>query len=58
MNRIETISGNNLNFEGIDTFLWIYGQKLELDAGKTRINKEIKRLYNERKELFNSLYSV
>ncbi len=57
-NKIKSIGGNHLNFEGIDTFLWIYGQKLELDAGKTMINKEIKSLYNEKRVLFNILDSV
>jgi hypothetical protein len=48
---------SEINLEEIDTFLWLYGQKIELDKdpAKKNINTEVRELYSKRKDLFNEL---
>lgn len=54
---------NAKDFEEIDTFLWLYGQKLRLEEldrkGKKRdIIIKVSELYDNNRELFESLQSV
>ncbi len=54
--KLTELKQENLNsFEELDTFLWLYGQKIALDNNTTKINYEISRLYKEKRELFNRL---
>jgi hypothetical protein len=54
---------NNVNFEDLDIFLWLYGQKIyikkQIEKGKILdkidINKEVKILYAQKEYLFNQL---
>jgi len=39
----------SISLEDIDTFLWLYGQKLKLKKGKKDINKEVYGLYTHGK---------
>lgn len=54
--RIEN-SIKNVPYEDLDKFLWMYGMFINLELGKTDINKEIREFYNNNKELFNKLKS-
>jgi len=54
INKIKQKFGTN-DLERIDTFLWLYGLKLELDKDKKNINKEVTELYLKNPELFKNL---
>jgi len=54
--RIEN-SIRDISYEDLDKFLWMYGMLINLELGKTDINKEIKDFYKNNKELFTNLKS-
>lgn len=53
-NKLRLSSGCK-DFEEIDTFLWLYGQRERLMTGKEDINKEVKELYSKERYLFDLL---
>lgn len=49
-----------VGYEDLDKYLWLYGQKIQLDKHsrcpeKAKVNKEITELYRKEKELFDEL---
>jgi len=46
---------NNVSFEDIDKYLWLFGQWEQLKKGKKDINKEIYNFYINNKQLFENL---
>ena len=49
-NKIEDVS-----FEDIDKYLWLFGLREKLRKGKTDINREIHNFYDKNKEMFDLL---
>jgi len=43
------------DFEELDMFMWLYGQREELRKGKTETGKEVRELYLKEKDFFDSL---
>ena len=54
MNKLKIESGCR-DFEELDIFLWLYGQREELRRGERKISKEVKELYLKEMALFDSL---
>ncbi len=42
-------------FEDIDKYLWLFGLREELRNGETKVNREIKNLYDQNKKIFDLL---
>ncbi|HLC86757.1 MAG TPA: hypothetical protein VJH65_00570 [Candidatus Nanoarchaeia archaeon] len=50
-------SMNELTFEDLDKYLWLYGLLVRLNSGKRDINKEIYSFYMDNKTKFEKLFN-
>ena len=42
-------------YEDVDKYLWLYGQREYLEKGKNKINREVRKLYETDRKLFDRL---
>jgi len=45
----------DIPFEDIDKYLWLFGLREKLNSGETKVNREIYNFYNQNKEMFDLL---
>lgn len=46
-----------VSFEDIDKYLWLFGLREKLNNGETKINREVFNFYNQNKEMFDSVFT-